>query len=293
MNYTVFEPSILWISENEWNDSKIRDDFIDHLLNNLGFIHDYKITKIYWTESLEESLWTSQLPPWRLDRDWRLKIVPQLNRLFSKNIEYINDMENTCEVEPNLCCSFNKDDIINNFLKLMHRVIINRQEIYLCLGLENQKDTYNFYCKCHNLKCKPQLIKRASEWFSYVDLLKDYWPRDIKDTYLLKEAISIYGRVNFNNDNYKYVYEFSDHFMKDIINTCHQKDRILYSICKRLLHNQKFASQNQGLRDEKVKGKDERRFRITDEKRIHYKYIEQGKIFFLRYYKDGEHDDGL
>ncbi len=93
---TIFDPAILFTSEAEWFHEDKRDTFLGHLLDNLTYINNYDITRIYWTDELEEFLWNHpQLPPWRLDRDWKLKIVPTLYKLFSERVILLDDFENT------------------------------------------------------------------------------------------------------------------------------------------------------------------------------------------------------
>ncbi len=60
---TVFDPGNLFVSESDWHDKEKKDIFLLHLLENLDHINEYKITKVYWTDELENLLWDSpQLP---------------------------------------------------------------------------------------------------------------------------------------------------------------------------------------------------------------------------------------
>lgn len=120
---TVFDPGNLFISEPDWHDLKKRDNFLQHLLENLDNINNYQITKIYWTDDLEKLLWDSpQLPPWRLNRDWNLPIVQVIYRAFNKAKECIQNSKNltSCLVQPDLGCSDIGDLTLLAFLELMH-----------------------------------------------------------------------------------------------------------------------------------------------------------------------------
>jgi hypothetical protein len=105
---TVFDPANLFITSLEWQNSTKRDVFIQHLLDNLSHITDYEITRIYWTDALEELLWAApQLPPWRQDREWGLPMIQILYGKFSIAKEHIVNSDNLvpCLVQPELDCS--------------------------------------------------------------------------------------------------------------------------------------------------------------------------------------------
>ena len=91
-----------------------------------------------------------------------------------------------------------------------------------------------------------------------------------------------------------YEYKFNKQFIEEIIHEQKYRQEILFNISKRLLISQNIASKDPGLKDEPVRSKKNvRRFRVTDENRIHYMYQGKGKILFLNYFSEGEHDKGL
>lgn len=138
----VFEPEILFISESDWQDPEKRDVFLNHLLETLENINNYKITKVYWTDDLEELLWEHpQLPPWRRDRDWNLQIVPIIYRAFNIAREFIQSDESlsSCLMQPVLNCSCFEGLALSSFLELMHIVDSHLQDEYL-----KQKKEYRF-----------------------------------------------------------------------------------------------------------------------------------------------------
>ena len=105
---TVFDPANLFLTEADWNDPATRDNFLQHLLENLEYINNYQIINIYWTDELEKLLWDSpQLPPWRLNRDWKLPIIQVMYRSFNKAKEFVENSKglSPCLTEPILDCS--------------------------------------------------------------------------------------------------------------------------------------------------------------------------------------------
>lgn len=301
--YTVFDPSMLWISETDWQDEEKRLQFLDHLLQNLTYIDDYRITRIYWTETFEHLLWSApQLPPWRKSRDWKIKIIPVINRRLQRNLKWIKcpgDLHE-CKVEPAMTYSYGKTEINTHFMELMHLMIIQKENVYLCLGVENQlpqnTNGYIFSCQCHQKQIIPLLINVPDDWLKFVDLEDEYWPSSIDEIDKFDKAVKIMARVKLDRNNFLHEYEYTKPFIKDIIKVKNHKEQILFSIAKRLSIRQDVASSDKGLNDKSVRGKEkegERRFRVTEENRIHYKYGYNGSIIFLRYYADGQHDKGL
>ncbi len=303
----IFDPAILFISEDDWLNEDKRDVFLEHLLNNLTHINDYNISLIYWTNELEEFLWSHpQLPPWRLDRDWKLKIVPTLYKLFSNRIILLDDFGNTipCKVQPMLSCSYNEPKVLDYFLCLVHFLIGKKEQLYFCVGLENQLtsgEKYTFHSYKPTRQLEPTLINTANDWFLHINLVENYWPTTCSSNEIEKfrTAIKITSKIHLSadTDNFRYSYDFDKKFIENISKEQKYRKMILLSIVKRLFLSQKEASKDSGLNDEPLKGQKSqakvRRFRVTKEIRIHYEYSEKSKILFLAYYGLGQHDRGL
>ncbi|MGV0105300.1 hypothetical protein NSTCB13_04020 [Nostoc sp. DSM 114160] len=292
----VFEPSCLFISEVKWKDEIKRDEFLEHLLDNLSNINHHEITKVYWTDKLEELLWDyPQLPPWRQDKDWSNSIIPVIYNLFRNTQEFLQNTKNlpACLVQPDLTNDSFKEIIMNSFLELMHILIDKNENVYMCLGVDKIKQEYTFLCNCHSCVLNPIMIKKSVDWLESIDLTTTYWPTSVDDIDKISKALD----VIFEKNNIKpiYEYEFSKIFLKDLINVRNHKKDILYSIAKRLTLTKQQAAKDGALQDEHIKQKKEYRFRVTQRPystRIHYESIAK-KIRFLKYYDEGEHDNGL
>ncbi len=263
-------------------------------------INDYKFTKIYWTDELEEFLWNSpQLPPWRLDRDWKLRIVPIIyNKLknYLENINY-NDKITICSVEPEMTYSYGKREIFESFLKLLHYILEKREEIFLSIGLENQliDNKYCFSCDCHTYKLRPELINSPDDWWEHIDLENNYCPANCNEMNKFRIALDIERKRSYPGKEFRYNYEFDSNFIKDIIDTRRHRDKILKSLVIRLISTRQEAALNPHLQDEYIDSKREYRFRVTPRPastRIHY-IIDRQTLHFKRYYDEGEHDAGL
>ncbi len=293
----VFEPEIIFISESDWQDSEKRDTFLNHLLDNLENINNYQITRVYWTDDLEALLWDHpQLPPWRKDRDWKLQIVPTIYKNFNTARKFIESEENlsSCLMQPVLNCSCFEGLALCAFLELMHIVIEREENVYLCLGVNRIREEFTFLCDCHSFQVNPVVIAKPIEWLDQIDLTESYWPRNIDEEGKFKAALQIAFKKLDKQPIYDY--EFSKSFLRDIIKVQNHRTSIIEWTAKRLTLTKQEAARDSYLQDEELEQKKkEYRFRITQRPsstRIHYKYV-NNKIKFLRYYDEGEHDDGL
>lgn len=290
---TILDPVILVLPEIDWYDETNRDDFLDHLHDNLENIDTYSLTKIYWNDYFESYLWDS--PPWRRDTDWKNKLVPWIFNTLHKNkinFDCSKDMS-SCNVSPFMKkCHINEINIC--FLKLMHEIIKKEEKIFLCLSTKNKlsnNDKYSFSCICHSKQLVPELIKKPDDWLNHIDLEDGYWPNNIYEAEKFKKAIEIVRKRDFNNKIFLYKYKFSEGFIRDIIGINRNKKNIIKSIVNRLVLTSLDAGRE--LRDKYLVKKREYRFNVTHETRIHYLFSDENEIEFLHYYGEGEHDDGL
>lgn len=291
----VLDPAILFMSETDWYDEIKQDDFLNHLLKNLEYIDEYSSAKIYWNDDFESSLWASpQQPPWRTKRDLNLQIVPILFKLFAKNKIEIQNPNNlhSCDVSPymNKCHSDNLNDY---FLKLMHKIIDIKEDVFLCLAIQNRlSDTnqYSFSCTCHSNTLVPDLINKPDDWLYHIDLENDYWPNSTKYIENFMKAIDIVKKRDFGDKPFLYNYKFSEGFIKDIIAIKKNKTNIIESIAKRLVLTTQEAGQDHSLQHEYLNHEKQYRFRVTLAYRIQYKFSNEKEIVFLNC---GNHDYGL
>jgi hypothetical protein len=294
---TVFDPAMIFISESDWQNCESRDNFLTHLLDNLRNINEYQITSLYWTDDLESLLWDHpQLPPWRQDRDWKLQLVPVIYKAFSNlQKEYLQNDSNfsSCSMEPILNCSYFEGLALDCFLELMHIVIDRDENVYLCLGFNRIREEFTFFCTCHSFQLKPIIIAKPIEWLNNINLTESYWPKNVDEAEKFDAALKITFKKLGKESLYEY--EFSKPFLKNIAAVQNHRMSILEWMVNRLALSRQAAAKDSYLQDEELDQKKEYRFRVTQRPystRIHYKYVNK-KIRFLRYYDEGEHDDGL
>lgn len=299
MKNAVLDPSILHISETDWNDAVKRDYFLKHLFDNLTAIDQYRIAEILWSNELEICLWsTRQTPPWRIDKDWSNELLPPIYLLLQRNKQDIelDAGQSPCSVQPHM--EFVHQDSGNCFLVLMHSLVKSQDEVFLCLGLPNIRPTnprYLFGCTCCSLPLSPNLVCCPTDWFNYIDIASEYWPSNETESDKLFTALNMVRVKEFDGKPFLYKFEFSPHFICGLSETHSDKSRILRQMVKRLTLTKQNAARDPTLKDEYLEEPKVSRFRVTPRPksiRIHYQYETQ-HIYFLSFYDVGQHDEGL
>lgn len=302
---TILDPSIIFISEQEWQDEKKRDDFIEYFLETFTIISDHGLTQIYWTDDLDSLLFGHiYAPPWISNKNWRNQLIPFVNRQFNSIKErVINEKKLTpCLVNPNLNSSL--EQVINDtFLEMMH-VIIDKfeseEDMAICLGVSNHppnNNGYSFLCNCHDNQVAPnKIISNPNDWLSVSFILDKYWPKSRTDKEDFKKCLSLFIKKKYSCqvDDFPNCFDCSDKFISSLVGEIKNRKAILDSIYLRLSLAQKKAMQNKSLKDEPFKGSfKERRFKVNKVCRIHYKYSQKGDLYLLKYYRESEHDKAL
>ncbi|PZV08774.1 MAG: hypothetical protein DCF22_19690 [Leptolyngbya sp.] len=174
----------------------------------------------------------------------------------------------------------------------MHIVIDKSENIYFCLGANRVREDYIFSCDCHSFQINPLVVAKPIEWLEHINL-SAYWPDNIDEIEKFDRLLKIVFKKLDGEP--KYEYEFSNAFLKDVVKAQNYREQIIEYIAKRLTLTKQEAAKDMHLQDEYLAQKKEYRFRVTQRPsstRIHYKYVNK-RLRFLRYYGEGEHDDGL
>jgi len=300
----VVDPAVLFIAVDSWDNEERRDLFLKHLIDNLTNIVSYNICEIYWSNELEAMLWTDpQIPPWRLDRDWQLQMIPIIYDKFSKCRIILEECTNHSPlgtIVPALreVCSHS---LHSHFLQLIQAAITRNDHLFFCVGLGNQlssAERYQFGSSTGDKSFEPVLVNCPQDWFSHIDA-EALWPCDTTEISQdgLRSALEIVAiqlGLKEPGGESLYSYSASKRFLSDLCGERLHKTEILRGMAKRLNMSQMAASRDTGLNDESIRGRmGIRRFRVTRACRIHYTYEGSEHICFLEYYGEGAHDDGL
>jgi hypothetical protein len=294
----VFEPSLLFISDVDWFDELKRDAFLEHLLNHLDIMDEYDICRIWWTDELQTILvGDPNMHPW-FGSDLRNPLIVTIHQKFYQRTESCFEHESTCEIAPPLVVEYANPIANDNFLKLVHALIELEERFYFCIGLSNKlytDATFAFYCNCHSHQLQPTILNTAEDWLNFLNAVDQFFPTSIEefDSNFTK-GLELVKRKEFGGSEYRFGFEFSKAFKKSVIHRTTHRGAIFTAIVKKLTSTS-AESAGSDLHDEFLAKIKEWRIRITQRPsstRIHYT-LEDKKVSFLRYYGEGEHDDGL
>ena len=300
---TLFEPSLLFISETDWYDEEKQDAFLEHLINHLDLIDEYDICKIWWTDELQTILVSNpNMHPW-FQSDLRNPLVVAIHQKFYQRVDNVFEFDSICTISPNLNITYTNQEAHTHFLKLVHTLIDFKEPSYLCVGTQNSlnaDENYTFSChelQCHKNELNPFLINKAHNWLQQIDVVGQFFPTTIQDFEdKFEKGLDLVRKKIFNEKPYLFYFEFTDKFKKSIIGRINHQESIFIAIVKKLILTSS-ESANSDLHDEFIKKKKiaEWRMRVTQRPsstRIHYT-VAENKVTFLCYYGEGEHDDRL
>jgi hypothetical protein len=298
---TLFEPSLLFISEADWYDEEKQDIFLDYLISHLELMDNYDICRIWWTDELMTILvGNPNMHPW-FQSDLSNPLIVAIHQKFYNRTENVFEFDKICQISPSLKATYTNQEAQSHFLKLVHTLIDFNESSYLCVGRQNAlsvNESYNFTCTCHNNNFVPTLINEANTWLQYVDVVNKFFPTTIAlfdDNF--EDGLNLVRKKMFNEQPYLFDFEFTPKFKKSIISRVTFQESIFIAIVKKLVSTS-AESANSDLHDEFINQNsiNQWRIRVTQRPsstRIHYKVDNQNKITFLCYYGVGEHDDAL
>ncbi len=294
----VFEPSLLFISDESWLDEEQQDAFLEHLMSHLNTIDKYDLTRIWWTEELQRVLVEMpQMHPW-YGSDLRNPIISILHHQFYSRTEDFVEDAFPCKMAPALVSNYSNTTVLEHFLKLIHALVDYEEDFYLCVGLANRllNGNYSFSCDCHDKTPKHFLLNQGKDWLQYIDVAAQFFPSTIEefdDKFEL--GMEIVRLRDFEGKPYLFDFEFTKKIKKSIVKEKKYQIEIFEAVVRKLILTPEEAGKSD-LKDEFLKRSKEYRFRVTQRPsstRIHYDLGDENQLIFLEYYGEGEHDDGL
>lgn len=300
----IFEPSLLFINQSDWEDEDIKDAFLTCLLKHLEYIDEYDICGIIWADELENLLWNiPKMNPW-LQNTWgKNTLVPIiLNKLSSRAVPdtLIGDLPTT--VSPDFAHKITQNNAHEFFLKSVETLLVMETAFRLAVGLQNQlpkPQSYTFTSSDNLHSYTPELINQPIDWLKKVDILA-FYPKNIAefDTLFEKGLQLILLRdypKNEKGEDPEFLhkdYSFSKNFKKEIIEEQDKNLQVLIfkQIVKKLILSPADAGSSKSLQDEPIN--EQYRFRVSQVARIHY-LLNKKNIEFINYYGAGKHDVGL
>jgi hypothetical protein len=293
-------PAVMFISPDVWHDDLRRDVALALLLDYLNEIERLRVVSVLWSDQLEELLWTDPaLPPWRVDRDWKLKLVPVIANKFRKAVKFL-DVSIKCEEMgflPHGSLTSVREDITRAFCCLSHQAAFDAGELILCQGQpQDTQAPASFQCGVCALDVTVRSVQSPTGLGRDREIATEFWRfAEVKSAMDIDYLLNLALRWQALNAPVRYHASYSQSFV-DYIAAAPNKGAIFEALVKRISKTEDEARHDHGLKDEPVRGKEKegtRRFRVSIAERIHYDYPAAQEIRFLEYFPEGHHDDGL
>lgn len=287
----VLNPEILFIDDEKWGVEEQRDLFLSRLFGILDYIYMYPQMSIYWNEDFELLLWDAPIQhPWRVDQDFR---VPMVNSIRERLVKSRKDIEDAILWDP--CNTNSEEPLCEEILQMMHYCLDKSEKVYFATK-EKQKNELIFSCE-HSMEDTPYVVIDRNDFLQKRQIVEELWPNSLGEKKNFEMIVSLFASEE-ESEQLLHKYEFTDSFIRSIINYKHMGDTIVNQIVKRLRMDLRKAESDPSLHDELVEGskEKERRMRVTGRPtstRIHYVFEERKKISFICFYGPGEHDKGL
>lgn len=290
MNF-ILEPSIFYLSEEDWEDEIKQDDFIIYFNKTLKLIELNSDFKLLWSDNLESLLWESPIhPPWRGNKDFKNKYLKSIIRKLNKirNIIETNHSFITCDINPIINYNEKYD---NAFKSICSRIVEDNIEVNLLISPnQSERDITKIKCTEPETLYNCKTINSINKCRENENLINKFWPSNMTE----KDIFEKFMNIIIDPLLTMYTYSFSDNFIKNLIKEKHTliktKIKIINTINKRLNMSTADAKVDGGLLEEIING--ESRIRVTQVIRIHFK-INNNCIDFINYYNESSHDDPL
>lgn len=292
MNF-LLDPSVYYLSEEEWNDEEKKDEFLDNFQKYLKLLDLIEQSILLWTDELEALLWESpHHPPWRGNQDFMNQQISFLIKKFNLKCEIINlnHSYSSCVINPILNYD-NKYD--QGFKNLCSQIVEEERKSNLLIAPRQiDREVTELKCQTPMKVFKIESFKDIKKLLIKNSIIEYFWPKTIDDLDIFKNYINLL--LSYENKINKF--NLDESFIKDLINKVTDirfKNKIITTIVKRLCLNSHEASIDFSLHEETIKT--EKRIRVTQKPtstRIHFKFNDE-TIIFKNFYAEGEHDDPL
>jgi hypothetical protein len=296
--HSVFEPSVLHISRNEWHDGDLVArfeqrwmDLIDALSDAESAGYDLRGIVSYAIESL---IWgTDTAPAWATDRDARQRLLPVFQQRLRPLMDAVDvGQASDTRTEPAIDDRAPDDPWLKATLDLLCWAAGQPDDLVIEVGVNGTMATSAELMTTGNPARTAPMCHGYGEFLSLLPvdaLLRAADARQLPK--VLNLAVRRFVHENPEREQL-YALECSPAFVEQCVSAGNDmKPLIADTIASRLTQTQKSAQAEKGLKDEPLGGRDNwRRCRVSRGWRIHYSYPGPKAI---RLETVGPHDMGL
>lgn len=292
MMISIFHPSSLFCSSEDWINRDFQDIFTNNLIEHLQRVREFKI-KIAMSSDFESYFWANK--PWNSSDDFYKKKLYDIYYRMQERFEFFTSPPETiCQTEPNIQNEFS-EEARRLWLILIHRLLFNKMETLVLIGatiIENM-DSVEVFCNCDHERTRDRytIIKKSQDWYVKIDYMEkcpeniDLWDEDFRLAIKMCREKFNFADFRTKPEKISFSSNFKNCFLE--LQEIGKKDKIIKSITKLLTLDHQEARRDSGLQEELINGKFS--IRVSQGDRIHYIENEGGKIF-LEYFPASGHD---
>ncbi|MED5579729.1 MAG: hypothetical protein VX794_06810 [Nitrospinota bacterium] len=289
--FCIVHPKYLFVENVDYFKDP-NNKFIVGFQNFINIATEIK-SKVLFSNELLGTFWRH--PPWSdleaafSDPQIRESVMQQIFPFFSKHVDE-EDIVDTSKLDPS-----DSDPNLSFFdeisIEETKRLITSTKKIEHSFFLSADKVNYKFSYNGKKLNIKS--ISSANEIDDQVESFKELWPKSKSEFENdMTNCINIYMKKNGIKERRTFTDNYSNGFKNDFLKAGNSfKDRIIEKISLRLSKDEKEAAEELG--DEYIGQVKQRRFRVSDQYRIMYNYIDKNKNNFLFESFDTDHDKSL
>lgn len=187
MLISIFHPSSLFCSPEEWINPNFQDIFTENLINHLQRVREFKI-KVAMSNEFYNYFWENK--PWNSGADYSKKRLNIILYRMEERFEILNPPPETeCQIEPIIQNEFS-EEARRSWLILIHRLLFNKMKTLVIIGakIENEIDSVEVFCNCEHERTHDRypIIKRYPDWYVKIDYMEkcpcnlDFWDEDFR-----------------------------------------------------------------------------------------------------------------
>lgn len=162
----ILDPACIFISDEEWKDREKRACFLKNFFDLLEIINLYDFFKIVWSSNLTSTLWNEVYTEVKMDSGQDYVAFAHNIQPFLNNLESITPSNTSCIKNMILHNSISyKTETLDEVLKILHKLIEEKDIAIYALEKESGISTENIYfkCGCHDYKLIPETIVAVNE----------------------------------------------------------------------------------------------------------------------------------
>ena len=296
-HFSIPEPSLIDIVDHPGLDEQEMFSFAQRWTELLDSIDSARAVginyRLAWSNEMESLIWEEKTKPaWAKNKDWRPRMIEMYSGRLRKAFEEAPPEEGLgplVDVQPSINGRADDDAWQRATMGLLARAVSLPGALLLDAGTEGT-ESRTLKVRAESGQEREVSVSHGNEDFIRILPTRELCEAVDATNFSCLVDLAAKQFVQANPERaVEYQMEFGCDFLDQFVRAPRQKRKpIVDAIVSRVTQGQKSAMADSGLHDEPCK--DERRFRVDDDWRIHYVYIDGPGVKFISV---GDHDFGL